>query len=126
MIRSMTGFARRELVADWGQLAWELRAVNHRYLEISLRLPEEFRAAEGRVSSGDRRHGQARQDRRHAVLPARWRVAAMLEVNRSSSAGYLNKRGKWRESISATKAPAAPGRDDVQSDRRAALARCDS
>ncbi len=47
MIRSMTGFARRELVADWGQLAWELRAVNHRYLEIGLRLPEEFRAAEG-------------------------------------------------------------------------------
>ena len=47
MIRSMTGFARRELVADWGQLAWELRAVNHRYLEISLRLPEEFRAVEG-------------------------------------------------------------------------------
>ena len=47
MIRSMTGFARRELVANWGQLAWELRSVNHRYLEISLRLPEEFRAAEG-------------------------------------------------------------------------------
>jgi uncharacterized protein (TIGR00255 family) len=47
MIRSMTGFARRELVADWGQLAWELRSVNHRYLEISLRLPEEFRAVEG-------------------------------------------------------------------------------
>lgn len=43
----MTGFARRELVADWGQLAWELRAVNHRYLEIGLRLPEEFRSAEG-------------------------------------------------------------------------------
>ena len=43
----MTGFARRELVADWGQLAWELRAVNHRYLEISLRLPEELRATEG-------------------------------------------------------------------------------
>jgi len=47
MIRSMTGFARRELVADWGQLAWELRAVNHRYLEIGMRLPEELRAAEG-------------------------------------------------------------------------------
>ena len=44
----MTGFARRELVAQWGQLAWELRAVNHRYLEIGLRLPEEFRAAESR------------------------------------------------------------------------------
>jgi uncharacterized protein (TIGR00255 family) len=47
MIRSMTGFARREHAAAFGSLAWELRAVNHRYLEVSLRLPEDFRAAEG-------------------------------------------------------------------------------
>lgn len=43
----MTGFARRERVAAFGSLAWELRSVNHRYLEVSLRLPEDFRAAEG-------------------------------------------------------------------------------
>ena len=47
MIRSMTGFARREHAADYGALVWEVRTVNHRYLEISLRLPEELRAAEG-------------------------------------------------------------------------------
>ena len=47
MIRSMTGFARREQAAEFGSLAWELRTVNHRYLEVSLRLPEDFRAAEG-------------------------------------------------------------------------------
>jgi uncharacterized protein (TIGR00255 family) len=47
MIRSMTGFARRETSAAFGDLAWELRAVNHRYLEVGLRLPEDFRAAEG-------------------------------------------------------------------------------
>ncbi len=47
MIRSMTGFARSEQSTAFGNLAWELRSVNHRYLEISLRLPEDFRAAEG-------------------------------------------------------------------------------
>ena len=47
MIRSMTGFARQEQQFAWGQLAWELKTVNHRYLEMSFRLPEEFRAAEG-------------------------------------------------------------------------------
>lgn len=47
MIRSMTGFARREQSGPWGTLTWELRAVNHRYLEVSCRLPEELRAAEG-------------------------------------------------------------------------------
>jgi uncharacterized protein (TIGR00255 family) len=42
----MTGFARRERQYPWGQLAWELKTVNHRYLEVGCRLPEEFRAAE--------------------------------------------------------------------------------
>jgi uncharacterized protein (TIGR00255 family) len=46
MIRSMTGFARRERQFPWGSLAWELKTVNHRFLEIGCRLPEEFRVAE--------------------------------------------------------------------------------
>jgi uncharacterized protein (TIGR00255 family) len=46
MIRSMTGFARRERQGPWGTLTCELRAVNHRYLELSLRMPEDLRAAE--------------------------------------------------------------------------------
>jgi uncharacterized protein (TIGR00255 family) len=49
MIRSMTAFARSEEQTDWGVLVWELRSVNHRYLEISLRMPEEFRALETKV-----------------------------------------------------------------------------
>lgn len=36
----MTAFARKEKQADWGQAAWELRSVNHRYLEIILSLPD--------------------------------------------------------------------------------------
>lgn len=46
MIRSMTGFARRERQFPWGLLAWEIKTVNHRFLELGCRLPEEFRAAE--------------------------------------------------------------------------------
>ena len=47
MIRSMTGFARRERAGDFGTLIWEVRSVNHRYLEANVRLPEELRSAEG-------------------------------------------------------------------------------
>ncbi len=43
MIRSMTGFARRERPGPWGTLTCELRTVNHRYLEVSLRLPDELK-----------------------------------------------------------------------------------
>jgi len=46
MINSMTGFARSETQTDAGVLVWELRSVNHRYLEMNFRLPEAVRAAE--------------------------------------------------------------------------------
>jgi len=43
MIRSMTAFSRQEASSEAGELVLELRTVNHRYLDISLRLPEELR-----------------------------------------------------------------------------------
>jgi uncharacterized protein (TIGR00255 family) len=46
MIVSMTGFARAETQLPSGSLVCELRSVNHRYLEIALRQPEELRALE--------------------------------------------------------------------------------
>jgi uncharacterized protein (TIGR00255 family) len=61
MIRSMTGFARRERQGPWGTLTCELRSVNHRYLELSLRLPEDLRGLEGdarALLSGSLRRGK--------------------------------------------------------------------
>jgi uncharacterized protein (TIGR00255 family) len=46
MICGMTGFARKELKADWGTAVWEIRSVNQRYLETFYRIPENFRALE--------------------------------------------------------------------------------
>ena len=46
MTRSMTGFARSQSQGTWGELVWELRSVNHRYLDIHLRLPEALRFLE--------------------------------------------------------------------------------
>lgn len=49
MIKSMTAFARESWSGDEGELTWELRSVNHRYLDASVRLPEELRALESAV-----------------------------------------------------------------------------
>ena len=49
MVHSMTAFARVEQATANGTLSWELRSVNHRYLEPHLRLPESFRDLEGGV-----------------------------------------------------------------------------
>ncbi|GIK35803.1 MAG: hypothetical protein AMXMBFR45_00970 [Gammaproteobacteria bacterium] len=46
MINSMTGFARGEIDSPLGPLLWEIRSVNHRYLETQFKLPEGFRALE--------------------------------------------------------------------------------
>ncbi|MCG7966468.1 MAG: YicC family protein [Candidatus Thiodiazotropha taylori] len=46
MISSMTAFAREEYRGELGNMSWEIRSVNHRYLEAFLRLPEELRALE--------------------------------------------------------------------------------
>lgn len=49
MIKSMTAFARIERKHDFGTLTWELRSVNHRYLDIGLRLPEDLRGLDQAV-----------------------------------------------------------------------------
>lgn len=46
MIRSMTGYARVEQQTSFGRISWEMRSVNHRYLDLSFKLPEEFRSLE--------------------------------------------------------------------------------
>ncbi|MCB1827538.1 MAG: YicC family protein [Coxiellaceae bacterium] len=46
MIYSMTGFARHTIKGEWGSATWEIRSVNHRYCDISVKLPESFRECE--------------------------------------------------------------------------------
>ena len=46
MIASMTGFARHERTGPFGTLVCEIRSVNHRYLDATLRLPDSCRALE--------------------------------------------------------------------------------
>jgi uncharacterized protein (TIGR00255 family) len=49
MIRSMTAYASAEGPSARGRLVFELRSVNHRFLEIGFRLPDEFRALEPKL-----------------------------------------------------------------------------
>jgi len=56
MIRSMTAFASIDSNESFGRLAWEIRSVNHRYLEIGMRLPEEIRSIEGELREIAGRH----------------------------------------------------------------------
>jgi uncharacterized protein (TIGR00255 family) len=46
MPHSMTGFASAEARAGSFRLVWEIRSVNHRFLELGIRMPEELRTVE--------------------------------------------------------------------------------
>jgi uncharacterized protein (TIGR00255 family) len=67
----MTGFARQSAESGSGTLTWELRAVNHRYLDVQFRLPEELRPKE-----------QAFKQQVSSVLK-RGKVECTLHVRRS-------------------------------------------
>jgi uncharacterized protein (TIGR00255 family) len=83
VIRSMTAFAREERRDEHGELVWEVRSVNHRYLEVFVRLPDEFRVLETTV----RERVATRLGRGKVECMLRYRPApaalAAVQVNRA-------------------------------------------
>ncbi|MCB1923082.1 MAG: YicC family protein [Gammaproteobacteria bacterium] len=79
MIRSMTAFARHQEHGEYGELTWELRSVNHRYLEATVRLPEDLRAIEPQV----RERVTARLGRGKVECNLRFRAASAAGVQLS-------------------------------------------
>ncbi|MDO4295444.1 MAG: YicC/YloC family endoribonuclease [bacterium] len=51
MLKSMTGFGRCELVTDAYRLSVEMKAVNHRYLDLTLKMPKKFNYFEASIRS---------------------------------------------------------------------------
>ncbi|MBN8727774.1 MAG: YicC family protein [Xanthomonadales bacterium] len=72
MLRSMTAFASAEAATGHGNLSIELRSVNHRWLELGLRLPDELRSLEPAI----RERVAARLARGKVDLGLRWKATA--------------------------------------------------
>ena len=82
MTRSMTACARETDHADVGQLTWELRSVNHRFLDPHLRLPDDLRGLETPVRERlAARLGRGKVDCTLRFAPREDAVGA-LKVNR--------------------------------------------
>jgi len=75
MIYSMTAFARRQLDDDWGSLTWEIRSVNHRYLESNIRLPDSLRGLEPAIREAIRK----KLSRGKVECQLRYQPSAQLE-----------------------------------------------
>ncbi len=95
MIRSMTGFSSRVGSQDEQEISWEIRSVNHRYLDVSLYLPDGFQTQEnafkaliarylkrGKVDAKLRyQPGGSDADSHNAILLNRSRVKALQQVH---------------------------------------------
>lgn len=87
MIASMTGFARLERSGAFGTLVCEIRSVNHRFLDATVRLPDSCRALES-----DLRHALGKELRRGKVdctIQHRAPAAAALEVDEAALAPLI-------------------------------------
>jgi uncharacterized protein (TIGR00255 family) len=80
MVASMTAFARKQTEYDWGTLIWEIRSVNHRYLEPGLRIPDMVRAIEPQV----------RDALRKAISRGKVDCQLRIQINNKDSSEELN------------------------------------
>src|SRR3954464_9033867 len=105
MPRSMTGFARREAKLPWGTAVWEIRSVNHRYLEPSFRLPEDFREIEPHLRDAMRKSLQ--RGKVEASLSIQWEheAEADLGINLSRVNQLAKAAGQISGVLGSTASP---------------------
>lgn len=114
MLKSMTAFARQAESASWGELTWEVKSVNHRYLELSFWLPESLRDLEETLRS------MARQRLQRGKIDCRLRLqgqpaAEQLLLNEAlldqlaDAANTIKQRVQHAGSVSTTALMQWPG-----------------
>ena len=99
MIHSMTGFASGEIETEQGALLWEMRSVNHRYLEMQFKLPDGFRALEPTLR--DLISAKLRRGKVDASLQFRAssEAAARLKINHDLASQVIKHAEQLAESI---------------------------
>ena len=98
MIRSMTGFARVEQQYEFGRLIWEMRSVNHRYLDYGLRLPEEFRPLESDIRTCLGQYvSRGKIEATLRFTPEQGAISSKLELNTGLAKELLAVHGELAE-----------------------------
>lgn len=87
MLKSMTAFARVEENHPMGCFAWEVRSINHRYLEVGFRLPEELRSLEFEL----RKVAQNILNRGKVDCTFRFKATSDTEVDLTINQALLNR-----------------------------------
>jgi uncharacterized protein (TIGR00255 family) len=94
-IHSMTGFAQARVERDGSALRINLRSVNHRFLDLHLRMPDGFEVFESRIRQAVR----DRVRRGHVDVNIYYEAAgtASVEVNREVAGAYMKAVERLRK-----------------------------
>src|SRR5437870_615248 len=86
-VRSMTAYAQARLEKDGQLLRVSIRSVNHRFLDVRVRMPEGFDALESRI----RQLLRDRLRRGHVEVTVHFDAVSrdVVQVNRNAAESYL-------------------------------------
>ncbi len=89
MIQSMTGFGRGESANDQYKVCVELKSVNHRYLDISVRMPHKFGFFENEIRSTVKKYASRGKVDVFLTIEAQGESDISITYNRSVASAYL-------------------------------------
>ena len=89
MIRSMTGFGRYELEAHDRRISVEIKAVNHRYLDLSIKMPRSFNAFESKIRNVIRDYVERGKTDIYISCEELGEDRLSLKYNKELAKGYL-------------------------------------
>jgi len=102
-IHSMTGFAQARVEREGAALRINLRSVNHRFLDLHLRMPDGFEVFESRIRQAVR----TRLRRGHVDINIYYEqtAAATIEVNQEVAAAYMKAVERLRREFDVKTEP---------------------
>ncbi len=97
MIRSMTGYGRFEGIIEGRKIIFEIKSVNHRFLELQCRTPRGCGFIEETIKNVVSEYVTRGKADVFVAIEADDNVAAEVSVNHSLAAGYLNALRELRD-----------------------------
>lgn len=97
MLKSMTGFGRCEVVTEEYKISVEMKAVNHRYLDLSIKMPKKFNYFEAAIRNLLKNHIQRGKVDVFINYEDYTEQKLCLNYNRSLAAEYMNYFEKMKE-----------------------------
>lgn len=99
MVKSMTGFGRHEAVTAEYKISVEMKAVNHRYLDLNIKLPKRFNFMENNIRDLLKNHLKRGKIDVYIAFEDYSETALCLKVNNALAAEYVEYGRKMAESF---------------------------